>query len=87
MADPNSPPPADPRATAPTADNRVTGARTAPAPATGAQVATNDPASADLDAFVDNHLRNSRLSQRTDLYNEAQAHVRALKELLSQAAS
>jgi hypothetical protein len=78
MAD-QTPPPADPRATAARAAPPTASAASAPAPS------GTDAASSDLDRFVDTHMRNSRLSQRTDLYNEAQGHIQALKQLFSNA--
>lgn len=54
-----------------------------------ANKATNDwiaKASEDLDAWFETHVRNSKLSQRTDLYNAAFALLRDLKELFSRVA-
>jgi hypothetical protein len=71
-----------------TADNRLARASAAgpridqPADNQAAQDWTN-AANADLDRFMDTHVRNSALAQRTDLYNDAYGHVRALKELFA----
>lgn len=73
---------------APTGDNRL--ARAAAAGPRIDQPADNsatrewtDAAGADLDRFMDTHVRNSQLAQRTDLYNEAYTHIRALKDLFA----
>src|SRR3954454_18256125 len=76
--------PNDPRRPAPAApDVPTAGRRGAPAPATSGQATASgsmDAAHAALDDFHETHMRNSALSQRTDLYNEAQSHLRALRE-------
>jgi hypothetical protein len=54
----------------------------APADAAASQEAWVGAAHKHLDAFVDTHLRNSKLSQDTSLYNEAQSHVQGLRTIL-----
>lgn len=81
MADPIS---NDPRRPAPTADNRAAAAPTAGRSAPPSQPAPGtDAVNSALDQFHETHMRNSDLSQNTALYNEAQGHLRALRETFS----
>lgn len=46
-----------------------------------------DAAHADLESWFDTHVKNSKLAQRTDLYNAAHGFKTSLKELFGQVAS
>lgn len=71
---------------APAVDPRV-GRASATAPASsGPNPAPNDAFNSALDEFVQAHMTNNSLSQNTGLYNEAQDHIRALREIASRVA-